>query len=197
MVNVTFLVLGLALLLTVMIDALATTLAVRAGAGPLTQRLTASLWNLLLRLHRRDRPPSLLGVAGPALLMVTVLLWIGLLWAGWTLLFLSCDRGVIDSSTGAAANTAQVVYYVAFTIFTLGVGDFVPGGDGWRLLTAVATFSGLFLGHPHDHLPRVGGVRGGAAARPRAAGARAGVHGRDHCRAAGTVRRSARRSFNN
>jgi hypothetical protein len=62
MVNVTFLVLGLALLLTVMIDALATTLAVRAGAGPLTQRLTASLWNLLLRLHRRDWPPSLLGV---------------------------------------------------------------------------------------------------------------------------------------
>lgn len=74
-----------------------------------------------------------------------MLLWIGLLWAGWTLLFLSGDRGVIDSSTGAAANTAQVVYYVAFTIFTLGVGDFVPGGDGWRLLTAVATFSGLFL----------------------------------------------------
>ena len=71
-----------------------------------------------------------------------MLLWIGLLWAGWTLLFLSGDRGVIDSSTGAAANTAQVVYYVAFTIFTLGVGDFVPGGDGWRLLTAVATFPG-------------------------------------------------------
>lgn len=145
MVNVALLVLGLAMLLTVVTDALATTLTVRAGAGPLTQRLTASMWRVLLRLHRRDRESSLLGLAGPALLMVTVLVWVGLLWAGWTLVFLSGDRLVIESGTGVAANTAQVVYYVAFTIFTLGVGDYVPAGDGWRVATSVATFSGLFL----------------------------------------------------
>lgn len=145
MVNVALLVPGLAMLLTVAVDALSTTLAVRAGAGPLTRRLTAGLWHVLLRLHRRDSDSALLGLAGPALLLFTVLVWVGLLWAGWTLVFLSGDPSVLEARTGTAANTAQVVYYVAFTVFTLGVGDYVPAGDGWRLVTSVATFSGLFL----------------------------------------------------
>ena len=37
------------------------------------------------------------------------------------------------------------VYFVGFTLFTLGNGDYVPGGPAWRVLTAVASFTGLFL----------------------------------------------------
>lgn len=138
---------GVLLLVTVAFDALATTLAVRAGAGPLTRWTTQMLWRLVLRLHRRTghRGSLLLAIAGPALLVFTVLTWVVLLWAGWTLVFLGQEGSVVQSRTNQPADVLEVMYYVGFTVFTLGVGDYVASTDLWRLVTSVAAFTGLFL----------------------------------------------------
>lgn len=79
------------------------------------------------------------------ILVATLLTWVLLLWTGFTLIFAAGDPAVVRSSTGDAAGLVAVVYFVGFTIFTLGLGDFVPVEGVWRIVTTVATFSGLLL----------------------------------------------------
>ncbi len=136
---------GVVLMVVAFVDALATTLSVGAGAGPLTRRFTGVLGRGLLRLHQRDSEGSLLRFGGAGLLIVTVLVWVLLLWGGWTLVFVSSGGAVVDSGTRAPAGPLDVVYFVGFTVFTLGVGDFVASTPAWRVMTALASFTGLFL----------------------------------------------------
>lgn len=136
---------GAAALALVSVDVLMTTLKAGAGAGPMTRSLLAGIWRVLLRLHRRDTGSRLMTAAGPGLLVLTVLVWVLFLWGGWSLIFLAGGDPVEQSSTGAPADAAETVYYVGFTVFTLGVGDFVATSSAWRLVSDVATFSGLFL----------------------------------------------------
>lgn len=135
---------GVSLLALVSLDVLATTLTIGTRAGPFTRRVLGLAWRVLLRLHRRDGAGRLLSTAGVGLLVGTVLIWVVLVWAGWSLIFLGGGRTVL-SSEGAPAGVADTVYYVGFTIFTLGVGDFVAATPLWRNLSAVASFNGLVL----------------------------------------------------
>ncbi|WP_346623572.1 potassium channel family protein [Blastococcus montanus] len=143
MADTLLIVVGLALVVTVYVDALATTLTM-GGAGPVTRSVLPPVWRLLLRVHRPDTRSRVLTGAGAALLFGTVLIWVAGLWAGWTLVFLGTDS-VVDAQTSAAAGVADVAYFAGFTVFTLGVGDYVASDPGARLLTALASFCGLFL----------------------------------------------------
>lgn len=145
MQDVVLAVAGALLVLGVLVDALATTVSVTEGAGPLTRRTSGRVWAGLVRLHRPDSSSVVLTAAGPMLLVGTVLLWVLGLWAGWTMIMLVGDPAVVSSSTGAPATLADVVYFAGFTIFTLGVGDFAAATSTFRVLTAVASFTGLFL----------------------------------------------------
>jgi len=136
---------GAAIIVLVFLDALATTLLVGAGAGPLTRRVAGLAWRGLLRLHRRDSESVMLSAAPVVLLIGTVLSWVAGLWGGWVLVLLGGDDVVLDSTTRAPAATVDLVYYVGFTVFTLGVGDFVASTSTWRVTTSVASFTGLFL----------------------------------------------------
>ncbi|WP_435746437.1 ion channel [Nocardioides sp. SYSU DS0663] len=144
MLDVVLLVAGALLLVAVLGDALVTTLATSAGAGPLTSLVLGGLWRGMLKLHRQDQGSSFLTAAGPIVLICTVLTWVGILWAGWTLVFLGSDA-IVDASSKRPADVADVVYYAGFTVFTLGTGDFVATTPVWRIATAVASFCGLFL----------------------------------------------------
>ena len=144
MLDVLAVLAGLTLVVLVFVDAFATTLLVAVGAGPFTRRLLGAIWRLLLRFHTQDKPSFLLTGIGTSLLITTVLTWVLVLWAGWTLVFLGSGE-VVHSQTRAAASPADVAYFTGFTIFTLGVGDFVADTSGWRLVTAAASFSGLSL----------------------------------------------------
>lgn len=135
---------GVALLVLVSLDVLATTLTIGTRAGPFTRRVLGVAWRVLLRVHRRDGGGRLLSMAGVGLLVGTVLIWVTLVWLGWSLIFLGGGATVV-SSGGAPAGVADTVYYVGFTIFTLGVGDFVAATPMWRILSAVASFNGLVL----------------------------------------------------
>lgn len=50
---------------------------------------------------------------------------------------------MVQSSTREPAGAVAVVYFVGFTIFTLGLGDFVPADGVWQVVTTLASFSGL------------------------------------------------------
>lgn len=135
---------GSVVVAAVFVDAFMTTLAVAAGAGPLTSRVLGLCWRVLLRLHRQDKESSFLTAAGTLLLSVTVLTWVAALWAGWSLVFAGSDA-IIGSTSRRPADMGDVVYYAGFTVFTLGTGDFVASTTEWRIVTAFASFCGLFL----------------------------------------------------
>jgi hypothetical protein len=77
-------------------------------------------------------------------LIATVLTWVLGLWAGWSLVF-GGSGSIVEATSRRPAGASDVVYYAGFTIFTLGTGDFVAADPGWRITTAIASFSGLFL----------------------------------------------------
>ena len=137
---------GVVLLLVALLDALWTTIAPR-GAGPLSRWIARAWWAARLGVHRHRAGGAhrLLAFAGPALLVIAFLTWVGLLWAGWLLVFSAEPGAVVGSTSREPASLAGRVYYVGFVLFTLGTGDYVPVGGMWEVLSAVASLSGLFV----------------------------------------------------
>ncbi len=136
---------GVALIALAMLDALWTTL--KPGGGPLTDRLSQGIWQAALLVHRTRSPRShhLLLATGMTILLMIIAVWIVLLWAGWTLLFSAETEAVVSSQTRSPAGLASRIYFTGYTLFTLGMGNYVPQGDLWELLTAAASLNGLFL----------------------------------------------------
>jgi uncharacterized membrane protein len=137
--------LGAAILIVLFVDVVWTTMHRHGGLA--TRVAVGRLWNVARRTHLRGLVGHrLMSAMGVALVVLTVLLWIGLLWLGWTLVFLSLPEAVQRVSDDAQASVAERIYYVGFTVFTLGVGDYTPGRSvAWQVLTAVASFSGFGL----------------------------------------------------
>jgi hypothetical protein len=129
-----------------MLDALWTTLSM-TGGGPLSTGLARGLWRSVHDLRHWTGASStrLLQLAGPGILLSSLLLWIVLLWVGWTLLFSAAPDAVRALQTGSPASLAGRVYFTGYTLFTLGIGNYVPAPGRWEIATAVASLNGLFL----------------------------------------------------
>ena len=133
--------LGAVLVAAALYDGLKTTLSAQGGA-PLTSALSAGVFAVLGRGPAHSLPRR---AAGGTVLALVPVAWTLLLWAGWGLVFASDPGAVVDSSSDAPADLPARIYFVGFTLFTLGNGDYVPSGPTWQVLTAAASFTGLFL----------------------------------------------------
>ena len=138
------LVVGALLLAVVGYDAIATTLSAGAAAGPVTSRIGAGWWRLARNLARTPGSP-VVSSSGPIVILLTIAVWLAMLWGGWMLIFSADPDAVLSSSTRTPASAWSRVYYSAFTVFTLGVGDYIPNGQLWEVLTGVAVLTGLGL----------------------------------------------------
>ncbi len=136
-----FLLLGVGILVSVIVDLLWTTLWVDGGSGPLSSRLTTGLWRGLRRVS--DDGSQALSLAGPLILVATLVLWIGLLWIGWTLLFAGGQTALVSAHTGEPADWTGYLYYVAYTMFTNGNGDYTPTAGTWEIASALTTATGM------------------------------------------------------
>lgn len=106
---------GLALVLVALADLAVTTLTPR-GAGPFTSRVTDRLWSLMLARHRRRPDHGLLAWGGFAVVVTLALMWVTLLWAGWSLVFLGLGpNALVESATNAPADALERIYYAGFT----------------------------------------------------------------------------------
>ncbi|CAN5638010.1 potassium channel family protein [soil metagenome] len=135
---------GMALVIVVFVDALWTTLWVNGGGGPVSARVAAAVWWGLRRSTTETRPWPLT-LAGPVVLVVVVLGWVGLLWVGWTLVFSSDPAAVAYTGTGDSPDWAGRFYFAGFTLFTLGMGNIVPDRGVWEVATVIASGSGMLL----------------------------------------------------
>lgn len=139
--NELYLGIGIGLLVAVVVDILWTTLWVDGGSGPLSARLTTSVWRGLRRASRDNS--RALSIAGPLILALTLAMWIALLWLGWTFLFASDDTSLVSTHTGEPADWPGLLYYVAYTMFTNGNGDYTPTTGYWEITSSFTTATGM------------------------------------------------------
>lgn len=135
---------GIIVLVVVMVDVTWTTLTTQ-GSGPVTRLVTVVIDFASAKVHAAFGSRALLVTTGPLAVVVVGGVWLLSLWGGWVLVFNALPGGVVDAQSEEPANLAERVYYVGFTLSTLGVGDFKPQGDVARVLTALAAFNGLVL----------------------------------------------------
>lgn len=139
------LIAGLLVLLLTHIDLIWTTLTLRGG-GPITRQLGTGMWYGCLKLHRHyGGLHPLLSQCGWITLSVTLVGWVAMTWLGWTLIFAADPQAVFNEKTGEAADWAALIYFAGFAVYTLGVGDYVPNGTLWQILTPVAALNGFIL----------------------------------------------------
>lgn len=141
--NLPFLLLGTFLLVFAIIDLLWTTLWVDGGSGPISGRLSTALWAGLRRLGgRRSRA---LGLAGPLILSTTLFVWVALIWGGWAFLFAGDAGSLVNARADAPVTWTGRLYFVAFSMFTMGNGDYYPVGGIWEIATSLTTASGMLF----------------------------------------------------
>jgi hypothetical protein len=128
---------GFMLIGVVLFDVVRTALSAR-GHGPILRFIHRYGWGTL-----RQITPA--GALGPTILLAGFTAWALLLWSGWALVFTGSADSVLHSETSVPANFLDRVYYVGFNITTLGIGDFVPNGWLWKLLSICAAVSGFFV----------------------------------------------------
>lgn len=138
------LLLGAALIALVMIDALRSTLSTQGG-GVVTRRMARIVNLVMLWLARVSGNRAPLAFSGTAAISVVALTWIAGLWLGWWLIFNAFPSAIVSSQTKLPADLPGQIYFVGFTLSTLGVGDLVPSGPVARVLTPVAAFNGLLM----------------------------------------------------
>ncbi len=144
--NVILFILGLLLVLLSLLDALWTALWVDGGAGPVTAQITNGVWWVMRKLINSKRN-YWLSLAGPLIQTVTVLVWVGLLWVGWVLMFSAEPTSLIYTHTPEPqpSTLSDRIYFVAYTISTMGNGDLYPSRGGWDIIASFTALSGMFL----------------------------------------------------
>ncbi|MFC6823744.1 potassium channel family protein [Halopelagius fulvigenes] len=142
-VRLLYLLVGISLLTVVITDLLWTILWTNGGAGPLTSPLMRWTWRGLRTVD--NGKSRVLTLSGPLVLSLTLGMWIVLLWAGWTFLFAS-DATALNYTRGPSpVKWVGRGYFVAYTLFTMGNGDFSPTNPVWRTVTALTNASGMIL----------------------------------------------------
>ena len=142
--SVLLLILGFALLAIVSSDVMVTTLTVQGG-GFLTNRVSSWLWHHATLIHKHNNNHRLLSGAGLLLIVGITVLWFFLTWIAWSLIFCSFSDAIVNSSNQQPASTWGRIYFTAYTITTLGRGDYLPNATVWHLLTGLAAANGFFL----------------------------------------------------
>lgn len=132
---------GALILLLAVADALLTTVRAGRAAGPVTKRLAELLWRFALRLKPGLGPPP---GTGPVITFAVVAMWLLLFLGGWYLIFSASPASVVDTD-GRPADPWARLYFTAYTISTLGIGDYVPSGAVWQVLTGFAAITAFGL----------------------------------------------------
>ncbi len=129
----------------VAVDSFLTMLGMRGG-GPLTNWWTSWFWEGMLCLHRKKPVHGVLTLAGPLMMVLSVLLWYLALKIGWWLIFVSGNLPVIDNSTSKPIfDPWSLFYFTGVTASGLGYGDYVPEGRAARWASVSSAFTATFL----------------------------------------------------
>jgi len=118
-----------------------------SGGGSLSRSLMHAIWRAFRRAAARKR--TLLGFAGPSILLSVILNWVLLLVTGWALILwprLPNDfllaTGLVPSNQGGFISA---LYLSLVTLTTLGYGDITPTSGWLRVLLPLEGLVGFGL----------------------------------------------------
>ena len=135
---------GVLLIAIPLIDVLWSALSTRGG-GPLTALVTMACWKGS-RLHFRvTKQHWILEMNAVVTLVMIFLAWVVPMWLGWTLVFSASPEVVVHQLTYDPSTSWDRAYFAGMVFLTLGTGDLVADGSGWRLVSMVASFNGLVI----------------------------------------------------
>ncbi len=143
-----WLFIGGALLVTfVFIDALWTTLWSEGGAGPMTDRIGTWLWKGFKKIAGAGGEINhlVLSVAGPVVIVVTVLAWLVLMWSGMLMMFSSHPDAVVVALTKVPGDLTDRIWFVMYVTTTVGNGGYSPNTDFFQVLAGFIGASGMAL----------------------------------------------------
>ena len=136
--------LGSLCLLALAVDAFLTIFS-PIGGGPLTNFWMKGPWKLFLKIHKKKEIHNVLQMVGPLYLALIVMIWYFWMNFGWFLIFLSGKKPIVNSALGDVSGTLERLYYTGSTLSTLGLGDHIPAGFPWTILSNSASFGATFL----------------------------------------------------
>ena len=134
---------GLAIVLVALADVFCSLVRTPLRSGPFTSAAERLVCRSLYRLFRRTGHRDLLAAIGPASVAARALAVLLALFVGWSLILFADPNWVVVSKTGDPAGPWQRLYYVGYTISTLGLGDVVPNAVPARLATVGASVTGF------------------------------------------------------
>ena len=142
--NILLLLLGIAILFWSIVEAFWTIIWVVGDSAPLTSRFTTVTWHLFRKIVR-DKRHRVLSLAGPLVLFFSILLWLLFLWLGWALIFFADPSSIASTRSSIAPDFTDVLWFIAYCLFTIGNGDFTPIGGTWQVLSSLVGLNGMLM----------------------------------------------------
>lgn len=136
-------VLGVLLVVAVGVDVLRTVL-VPSSSGPVNLLVARALWRTARAVPGRLRGPGL-RAAGPAALVVTVVVWFLGLLVGFALVYLPSveDLSYASDVRFEDRSLLEALYLSGVSLTTVGFGDVVAGSQALRLVTVAEAACGF------------------------------------------------------
>ncbi|GAA3970279.1 potassium channel family protein [Allohahella marinimesophila] len=135
---------GAFLVLLVWFDFVATALTA-SQSGPVSRRVAYGVWRVFLFINKPFKSHALLACVGPLIIIVLINMWVSVVWLGWSLIYLGAEAPVLNGTTLLPADISSTIYFVGFTLTTLGTGDYVPADGFWQAMTVITAFNGIAL----------------------------------------------------
>ena len=137
-----FVIIG-ASLLTVVLSDFAVTAFVPTSEGRVTAWVGNMVYKFMFWLAGKNGHRRLLNYIGLVAILAISIAWILLLWSGFTLIYLADPNSVLLGTGKTPTDLFEKIYHVGYTLSTLGIGDYVPGNNFWRVFTSLVSFVGL------------------------------------------------------
>lgn len=118
-----YIIFGVILILFLLTDIVCTTLTTR-GEGLVSSFVSGAYRKVACSCIQKGRRPS--EVIGSVSISTLALVWLAGLWAGWVLVFMGIPGAIAHSGNTSGVELHDIIYFVGFTLSTLGTGDLYP-----------------------------------------------------------------------
>ncbi|WP_162055258.1 potassium channel family protein [Pontibacter pamirensis] len=142
--DILLLLLGIAVVFWSIVEAFWTIIWIVGDSAPITSRFTTVTWRLFRTIFSKKQH-RILSLAGPLILFFSILLWLLFLWLGWTLIFYADLSSIASTRSNVTPDFTDVLWYIAYCLFTIGNGDFTPNGDAWQVLSSLVGLNGMLM----------------------------------------------------
>lgn len=135
-------ILGAVLVMLILYDIVRTTLTTQ-GEGPVAAGVMGAFRAFGYAAMQRGRRTA--ANTGAMAILVLGIVWLGALWAGWVFIFIGIPEALAHSGGPVLIDHYDRIYFVGFTLSSLGIGDLYPDNSAAQMATVMASVTGLLV----------------------------------------------------